>query len=507
MSILIRADLVQRAGVDPWALQAKVAVGDPAQVESLAAAFYRAGGDMGNARTDTRRSQTYRTQGYTSNGTSPIDVNAEAKSVATSPEDLQQIGKVLDGVATDLSGAIKTANSQVSSLQTTLTSIETRWTTFMQQIGHHLPPDDQESVRNELITEAVTAVKGYGHTIDTAVKGYEETIYGAQRTMSDLGYVPPTTLDDLYGDGAEYIGQLRRQAKAAADKLKNNHELDGNWAKDAHNVANELKPYMNDPYFASAFYGELGPQETTLLPELLRGSGSTTAGDDIKIFSHAFGTAVSNAGDDPNMQAVADSFLTKPGLQTVSYDRAVMASNGTFPPDWLAKAARVNTLDDFAKNGAQGSNGEGFDLFSEGRFGYDIGVPSNTVAAWTQDLGQSPAAAREALATMGSDNPDVTITGDPSGSYQSNIHKLIGYGKQEGYPGDVARGYGAMFQAASGANDETDGAHSVDAANFTHALFDDLGADGGHDAGDVQPNAAQNFATIGGSYVQESTLR
>jgi tellurite resistance protein len=500
VTILSNADLAQRAGVDPWALHAKIAVGDPAQVESLASAFYKAGGNMAQAHTDQQRSADYRSQGYTAAGTSPIDVDAEAKSTVAAPENLQQIGKILDSVATDLSGAMKTANSEVTTLEGELSSIEGRWTSFMQSIGHHLPPEDQESERSGLIDEAVGKVKSHGSTIDSAVKKYEETIFGAQKSMSDLGYVPPATLDDLYGDGAEYIKQLQQQARQLADKLKNNHTIDGNWATLAHQVAGDAAPYMNDPYFASAFYGELGPQLTQMLPSMMYESGSHTTAADIKTFSHMFGTAVSNQDDDPHMADVANSFMNTPQVASIAWDRGAMVSNGDFPPDWLAKAARYNVLDDFAKNGADGFGGMGYQGTPNGPMAYDMGLPQNTVALWTKDLGQSPAAAREALATMGNGNPDdVTIPADPSHAYETNIHKLVEYGKQEDYPGDVADAYGQAFAAAAGANDEHDGAHSAAAAGFAQALFDDMR----NDAGDVQPIAADDMAKIGGSYVQE----
>jgi hypothetical protein len=500
VAILSNSDLAQRAGLDPWALHAKIAVGDPAQVESLAAAFYKAGGNMAQARADEKTSATYRQQGYTSAGTSPIDVSAEAKSTVAAPENLQQIGKVLDGVASDLSAAMKTAGSELGALENELSSIEGQWASFMQTIGHHLPLDDQESERNALINDAVARVKSHGHTIDTEIKKYEETVFGAQKSMSDLGYVPPATLDDLYGDGADYIRQLQQKAKAEADKLKDNHELDGNWAKLAHQVAGDVAPFMNDPYFASAFYGELGPQLSQTLPSYLYESGSNTARDDLRTFSHMFGTAVTNASDNPNMQAVADSFLNTPEVAPIAWDRGAMVSNGHFPPDWLAKAARYNVLDTFAKDGDQGFGGMGYQGTPNGPFAYDVGLSQDALALWTKDLGQSPVAAREALATMGNGNPDdVTIPADPSGAYQANIHRLMQYGKANDYPGDMADAYGSAFAAASGANDEQDGAHTQAAIDFTKALFNDMH----QDSGIAQPRAAQSMAKIGASYVQE----
>ena len=500
MTILSREELVQRAGIDPWALHAKIAVGDPAQVEDLAAAFYKAGGNMSQARDEQKQSAKYREQGYTSAGTSPIDFNKEAESTAAPPENLQKIGKILDGVASDLSGAMKTANDEAATLDSELSQIEGRWTSFMQQIGHHLPPDDQEAEREGLINEAVGKVKSHGTTIDRAVKKYEETIFSAQKSMSDLGYVPPATLDDLYGDGAEYVHALQKKARELADKLKNNQTIDGDWAKLAHQVAGEAAPYMNDPYFAAAFYGDLGPRLTQQLPELLYTSGSTTKADDLKTFSHMFGTAVSNQQDDPHMAEVANSFLTTPKIANIAWDRGAMVSNGDFPPDWLAKAARYNALDTFAQNGADGYGHMGWQGTPNGPYAADMGLSANTLALWTEDLGQNPIAAREALATMGNGNPDdVQIHGDPTSAYETNIHKLVDHAHGDIDSGDLSDGYGAAFEAAAGADDEHDGAHSAAAITFARALFTDMHQDNGL----IEPNAAPHMAKIGASYVEE----
>lgn len=499
MSILSYADLASRAGVDPWALHAKVAVGDPAQVETLATAFYKASGDMADARSSKATADRYVAEGYTVAGSSPVDFAGQAAATHASPEHLQSIAKILQGVAGELDSTMSTAASEVSSLESQLNAIEGEWSSFMRTIGHHLPPEDQQAERDGLLNAAVSAVKTHGATINDAITKYEENVYGAQRSVADLGYVPPATVDDLYGDGAAYVAGLQADARAAADKLKNNHTIDGKWATDTHDIALSVKKYMNDPYFASAFYGELGPQETQMLPSLFYASGSKTTRDDLATFSHMFGTAVTNAQDDPNMTTVANSFLNTPRDPGTAWNRGAMASNGNFPSDWLAKAARYNALDTFAEHGAEGY-GMGWQGTPNGPFAYDAGLPDNALALWTQDLGHNPLAAREALATMGNgDASNITMPSDPSSAYQTNIHKLIEYGHQEDYPGDVAAAYGKAFAAAAGATNEVDGAHSAAAVTFTKALFNDLHSDNGI----VEPNAATSMAQIGASYVQE----
>jgi hypothetical protein len=499
MRIISNEELAARAGVDPWAEHAKLAVGDPAQVEELAATFAKAGGDMQTSNNYQQTAQGYVAEGYTIAGSSPVDFEAEVKATSATPEHMAQIGKTLAGIAGSLDLATNQAKQSVTNLETTLNGIDGQWTSFMQQIGHHLPPDDQKATRDEYIAQAVTATKTTGVAIQKTVTTYEEHLLDAQRQLSDLGYVPPDKLDDLYGEAKTDIKALQDKARAAADKLKNNHNVDGKWGTDAHQVANDVAPYMDDPYFASAFYAELGPQNTQLLPTMLYESGDPNARDDLKTFSHMFGTAVTNAADASGMQQVTDSFLNPPKFAQQSWDRAAMVSNGSFPPDWLAKAARVNALDVLAHNGPDGFNDRGFEGGPAGTFSGDVGVPSDVVAAWTDALGHNPEASREALLTMGQDPGDTTIHGDPTQAYQKNIHTLIDYGHKLGVSADVADGYGAAFEAASGADNEQDGAHSESAVEFAKALFNDLGTD----SKDVPPVAAKHFSAIGASYVQE----
>jgi hypothetical protein len=502
MHLISNDELASRAGIDPWAEHQKLASGDPAQVEQLAATFAKAGGDMQTSNNYQSTAQHYVAEGYTVNGSSPVDFEAQVRATAASPEHMMQIGKLLAGIAGSLDTATNSAKNDISTLEGNLNGIDNQWSTFMQQIGHHLPPDDQQSVREELIGNAVTATRNTGNAIQKTLTSYEEHLLDSLKSLSDLGYVPPAQVDDLSGDAKTDIAALQKKARDLADKLKNNHNLDGQWGKDAHDVADQAAPFMDDPYFASAFYAELGPQLTQALPTFLQQSGSQTAPQDLKTFSHMFGTAVTNAADAPGMQQVADTFLRTPPDANLSWNRAVMVSNGNFPPDWLAHAARANALDDFAHHpGGDGFGGMGFEGGPNGPFTGQIGVDGNVVAAWTSALGNNPEAAREALGTMGNQPGDDTIHGDPTDVYKKNIHSLIQYGHSQGNDAGIAEGYSRAFEAASGADNEVDGQHSESAVEFAKALFNDMG----QDAGNVKDSgiASDHFAKIGASYVQE----
>ncbi len=193
---LTRAELVARAGVDPWGLRDKLVAGDPAQVETLAAAFYRAGGDMADSNAAQAQAQHYVGEGYTVNGSSPLDFDAEARGTKQTPEHLSSIAKILTTVAGDLDTQTGKAKTEVGGLETKLAGIEQEWTGFMQQIGHHLPPDDREAVRKEFEDKAVAAVKASGGTVDGLVTDYEVSLIGHLKSLSDLGYVLPEALDE-----------------------------------------------------------------------------------------------------------------------------------------------------------------------------------------------------------------------------------------------------------------------------------------------------------------------
>jgi Hydrolase N-terminal helical domain len=191
-----QADLVARAGIDPWKLRDKLLAGDPAQIETLASAFYRAGGDMGHSNQAQHQAQTYVGEGYTVNGKSPLDFDAQARATKQTPEHLNTIGRILTTIAGDLDGNTHRAKSEVTTLEGTIQTINGKWTSFMQSIGHHLPPDDQQSVRQEYLTEAVNAVKTSGGKVDTIIVDYEVGLIDHLKSLADLGYVLPAALDE-----------------------------------------------------------------------------------------------------------------------------------------------------------------------------------------------------------------------------------------------------------------------------------------------------------------------
>ena len=352
---------------------------------------------------------------------------------------------------------------------------------------------------NEEVAKANRLTATCVDALNTAANG--STHYaGSTLTQDSL-----STALGMGGLAVLHAKKLEDLATKYADELKKSNSGDGKEAALYHKIALEAGPYMNDPDFAATFIGDLGPQQTQLIPTILDSIGSQTAGSDLKFYSGLLGTAISNDDHDPRVKAVETMFLTKPPEAALSWARAAMCSAGTFPATLLAQAARVKALDDFAKNGQSGFDGMGFrGEPNDMTFRQSVDLPEDVVALWTGDLSHNPEAARDAVATMGSDSPDVNVNDiDPqtlTNDYSTNIHKLISYGAGDQVDG-MGKAAGDLFVAASGAN-EPDGSHSYDASNFARGLFNDFGQNP-HDGDNVPPTAAADYAKIGGSYVQE----
>src|SRR5690349_11994294 len=122
MHLISNDELAARAGIDPWAEHQKLASGDPAQVEQLAATFAKAGGDMQTSNNYQSTAQQYVAEGYTINGSSPVDFEAQVKATAASPEHMMQIGKLLAGIAGSLDGATNSAKNDIATLESNLNS-------------------------------------------------------------------------------------------------------------------------------------------------------------------------------------------------------------------------------------------------------------------------------------------------------------------------------------------------------------------------------------------------
>jgi hypothetical protein len=342
-----QASLVSAAGVDPWGLVKKLNAGDPAQIESLAAAFYRAGGDLTDAHTATAQAQSYVKQGYQVQGSSPLDFDRNAAqtkaAIKGGAENLPKIAKILGSVAQDLAGATTQARAEVDTLDGQLTKIVGEWNTFWQGIGHHLPEEDWLPVRNSYLDQAVQAVKTHGGTVNGYVTTYESSLATALRSMADLGYLPPDPVEEGPGDVNLDSAQAKKDAalilagegteppgRAGIDKITRGSEAAALLvakAKAGSKLSPEESAYLNTLYdtigakglaalpayvnAAAADYPRSGPGGTNLgTQETLRAKVLTPLADGIMVLSDPTKNADGH-GQVP--QAVRDLENTKIG--------------------------------------------------------------------------------------------------------------------------------------------------------------------------------------------------
>lgn len=285
--------LAGAAGVDPWALLKKLEAGDPAQIESLAAAFYQAAGKMSEAHAATEQSQSYVKQGYQVQGAAPLDVNAEAQQTKASISDgkdrLPQIAKVLSTVAGDLRTATTKSASEISTLNAAIQKYETEWAAFYRNTGHHLPEDEWAPVLQGYVNDAVSAVKTHGATVQGYVTDYESTLGDSLKSMADLGYIPPDALDEGPGD----VSLTPAKAQADAQLLLNgeNSQPPGPGGIQQIQQAEETVALLNakisagdklsadEQAYLDAFYNKVGPDGLAKLTSYVNAAANSYPGD------------------------------------------------------------------------------------------------------------------------------------------------------------------------------------------------------------------------------------
>jgi hypothetical protein len=234
--------------------------------------------------------------------------------------------------------------------------------------------------------------------------------------------------------------QAQSDGKSLADEFNKNTSGDTAAGLKYRAMAQELAAHKDDPDYCSAFYANLDPPiQAENLPSLLASTGSPTAGDDLKIFSEALGTAFSATYPAPGLDKVKNLYLAPvpKGAYAMGWDRAAMLRFGQFSSDFLAKATRANVLDQLAKDKNQDFRGSAEDAKA-------LGLPQDTVALSLADLGNNGRAAFDAIAQMGDpQNPDL----------EGHLKLLMQYGH---WDSDVQTALGQAIDAGAGVRGHTD---------------------------------------------------
>lgn len=198
--MLSHDDLAERAGVHPWQVRDDLADGDPGEISQMASAWARAGGHAADADTFAREASQRTADSYTVDGAAVHDAAASAaetsRQLSLGGDEMGRVARLLDGISDRLTESTTTAQAEVNALEGKLQEINDRWL----QAAPTTPPEDQESIRNRFIDEAVQAVRQHGGTVRTAVESYEDFLAQNLRSLADLGLIPPDPIDFGPGD-------------------------------------------------------------------------------------------------------------------------------------------------------------------------------------------------------------------------------------------------------------------------------------------------------------------
>ncbi|WP_433220637.1 hypothetical protein ACQP00_18375 [Dactylosporangium sp. CS-047395] len=205
MSDFSQASLVAAAGVDPWKLRDQFTAGDPEEIYAMARGFNQAAAQQGDAVTLATKGLEKAGDGYKVNNATPIDVDAQvaeaSKQLGNNGEKLGKIAKLLSETASDLSQRTTKANTQINTLVSDVNGIIGEWNQQVRQ--YHNDPDFQQNRQQYMqpfINRAVQKVKDAGGPLTTSIGEYEKYLSDHLKAMADLGFIPPTNLDEGPGD-------------------------------------------------------------------------------------------------------------------------------------------------------------------------------------------------------------------------------------------------------------------------------------------------------------------
>jgi hypothetical protein len=309
-----------------------------------------------------------------------------------------------------------------------------------------------------------------------------------QTLAAAIDDTPGAHFYDEYATGMNLTpAQAAQQGSALAEEMLKLDSTDAEGARRAHEIAQQLAGHKDDPAFTSAFYGTLGPQRTKLIPIFMTQSGSDTAADDLKIYSHALGTALTAPYPAPGMDKIRSDFERHTDVRPDAWSKGAMLAYAKVPGNWLGVVARSNALDDFADDPNQDFRGGGPDAAR-------LDLPDDTTALFLKVASNSSDASRYALTTMGQP--------DHGRSLDGNIDLFLDYADSVGTGDEVKENLGYALASGSGVNDETMGHHSRAAADFAEKTIESISSH----SGDVTPLMGRSMAEIAGSWAPEIVI-
>ncbi|OBF10173.1 hypothetical protein A5730_07480 [Mycobacterium sp. ACS4054] len=193
------AELIGRAGGDPWAINQSLQAGSPAQISSLAEAFHSAGrctaeADHAFEQARKRFDAAWNHQ----NGDHPINDSAEVqrvvKSLGAQSEQLPKIGADLENIAAALAEAQKAGAQRIATLEQELQGLDNLIDAAEHDLQHgNLDAKDKaflEKLIEDAKADAADDVRDALHDMESIRDGYSSTLQNCLGNLRTDGYDP-----------------------------------------------------------------------------------------------------------------------------------------------------------------------------------------------------------------------------------------------------------------------------------------------------------------------------
>ncbi len=193
------ADLIARAGGDPWAINQSLQAGSPSQVSSLAEAFHGAGRHTAEAELAfTQAQKRFDAAWNHQNGDHPINDSAEVqrltKSLGAESERLPKIGADLENIAAALAEAQKVGTQRISALEHALQGLDNIIDAAEDDLQHGHPDAKTQAFLQKLIedakADAADDVRDALHDLQSIRSGYATTLQNCLGNLRTDGYDP-----------------------------------------------------------------------------------------------------------------------------------------------------------------------------------------------------------------------------------------------------------------------------------------------------------------------------
>lgn len=193
------ADLIAKAGGDPWAINQSLQAGSPSQISSLAEAFHGAGRHTAAAdHAFEQARQRFNAAWNHQNGDHPINDAAEVqrlvKSLGAQSEQLPKIGADLENIAAALAEAQKAGTQRISTLEHELQGLDNIIDAAEHDLQHGHPDAKTEALLKKLIddakADAADDVRDALHGLQSIRDGYSATLQNCLGNLRTDGYDP-----------------------------------------------------------------------------------------------------------------------------------------------------------------------------------------------------------------------------------------------------------------------------------------------------------------------------